>query len=76
VHILLTHKTSHSSGLRRNPDTDSLNPWGSIEPRLRTTGLDTFRDNTWPYLTTILMGFSGTSETDCFLERIQIQFGK
>ena len=26
----------------RSPDIDSPNPWGSIEPRLKTTGLDYF----------------------------------
>ena len=26
--------------LCRTPETDSTNPWGSIEPRLRTTGID------------------------------------
>ena len=26
--------------LCRTPETDSMNPWGSIEPRLRTIGMD------------------------------------
>ena len=26
--------------LCRTPETDSMNPWGSIEPRLKTTGID------------------------------------
>jgi hypothetical protein len=28
--------------LCRTPETDSTNPWGSIEPRLRTTALDRY----------------------------------
>src|SRR4029434_6355121 len=27
----------------RTPESDSTNPWGSIEPRLRTTGLSPFQ---------------------------------
>ena len=39
VYILLVHKMNHAC-VQRTPETDSTNPWGSIESRLRTTGLD------------------------------------
>ena len=35
----ITENSLRILDLWRTPETDSTNPWGSIEPRLRTTGL-------------------------------------
>ena len=43
---------------RRTPETDSPNPWGSIEPRLRTTALEYASAHAWCELSAVAYNFA------------------